>query len=282
VIRSLIVAAVVLAGLKLLVTWFEPRAVFFPLRGEDETPARLGIRYEALRLRASDGVEIAAWQLEPDSPSVDIVYFHGNGGNLSLWLPVLATLHSFGYRVLAIDYRGYGLSHGRPSEAGIYRDAEAAVRHAASGRGPGRPLVYWGRSLGGPVAAAAARALAPDAIVLESTFPDKASILRDNPVMRVLNLFASYRLNTLGHLRDVRSPVLVIHAERDTVIPFSLGRALFERLREPKIFLTLKDGDHNDLYDARNTAYWDPIHAFMNDSALKNHQSPILNHQFKN
>ena len=262
-IKTLVVGVLALTALKLLVTWFEPRAVFFPLRGEDETPARLGIPYQSLRLRASDGVETTAWQLEPAAPIADIVYFHGNGGNLSLWLPVFATLHSFNYRVLAIDYRGYGSSSGSPSESGIYLDAEAAVRHAHAHRDPKRPLVYWGRSLGGPVAAAAARAMAPDALVLESTFPDKASILRGSPVMRVLNLFASYRLDTLHHLREVSKPVLVVHADRDTVIPFALGRELFERLREPKIFLTLKGGDHNDLYDADNTVYWQPIRKFI-------------------
>ncbi len=133
-IRTLVVGVVVVAALKLLVSWFEPRAVFFPSRGEQETPARLGIRYESLRLHASDGVDIAAWQLEPDAPKADIVYFHGNGGNLSLWLPVFATLHHFGYRVLAVDYRGYGLSGGKPSERGLYADAEAAARHAESNR----------------------------------------------------------------------------------------------------------------------------------------------------
>jgi uncharacterized protein len=263
VLRILVIGTITFVALKLLVGWFEPRAVFFPLRGEQETPADVGIRYQSLRLRAADGITFVGWQLEPESPTADIVYFHGNGGNLSLWLPVLATLHGFGYRVLAIDYRGYGASEGAPSERGIYADAEAAARHAVANRRPDRPLIYWGRSLGGAVAAAAARAATPDAVILESTFPDKASVLRRNPVMRLLNVFASYRLDTLGHLRGFTRPVLIVHAERDSVIPFRLGRELFERLEAPKTFVTVKDGDHNDLYDARNTTYWKPIQAFI-------------------
>ena len=263
VLRLVIVGAVVLVALKLFVSWFEPRAVFFPLRGEQETPANLGIRYETLHIRAGDGVTIVGWQLEPESPRADILYFHGNGGNLSLWLPVFATLHGFGYRVLAIDYRGYGASEGAPSERGIYADAEAAARHAVANRRPGRPLIYWGRSLGGVVAAAAARAATPDALILESTFSNKAAVLGGNPVLRLLNVFASYRLDTVGHLRGFTRPVLIVHAERDSVIPFRLGRELFERLEAPKTFVTLQEGDHNDLYDARNSAYWKPIHAFI-------------------
>lgn len=263
-LRLLIVGLLVLVLLKLAVSGLEPAMVFFPSRGEDDTPARLGIRYEALRLRTSDGVEIAAWQLEPESPRADIVYFHGNGGNLSLWLPVYATLHSFGYRVLAIDYRGYGLSGGTPSEEGLYRDAEAAVRHAVRTRGDAaRPLVYWGRSLGGPVAAAAARVAAPHGLVLESTFPDKASVVRAMPLLRLLNVLARYRFSTVDALRGFDRPVLVVHAERDSVIPFRLGRELFERLEAPKRFVTLVEGDHNDLFDARHMTYWRPVQAFI-------------------
>lgn len=262
-IRAIVVAVVILILLKLAVSRLEPAMVFFPLRGEDDTPASLGIRYTAVKLRTSDGVQLAAWQLEPDSPKADIVYFHGNGGNLSLWLPVLAAFHAFDYRVLAVDYRGYGSSEGSPSERGLTLDAEAAVRHAMRGRKPGRPVIYWGRSLGGPVAAAAARVVVPDALVLECTFPDKVSVIRWNPVFRVLNLFSSYRFDTVGTLRGFQKPVLIVHGDADTIIPYALGRELFERLDAPKQLVTLRGADHNDLFDARHEAYWTPLRAFI-------------------
>jgi fermentation-respiration switch protein FrsA (DUF1100 family) len=266
VIRIVVIAVVgvaVVVLLKLAVSRLEPKMVFFPLPGEDDTPASLRIRYSAVKLRAADGVQIAAWQLEPDEPKADIVYFHGNGGNLSLWLPVYATLHSFAYRVLAFDYRGYGVSEGTPSERGLLLDAEAVARHAARARTSGRPLVYWGRSLGGPVAAAAARGAPPAALVLESTFPDKVSVVRWNPVFRLLNLFSSYRFDTVGPLRGFDRPVLIVHGDADTIIPYSLGQELFEKLDAPKRFVTLRDADHNDLFDARHEAYWTPIRAFI-------------------
>lgn len=269
-IRTVIVCLAVLVTLKLLVVWLEPRLVFFPSRGEDDTPARLGIRYQALRLKTSDGVEISAWQLEPATPIADIVYFHGNGGNLSMWLPVLATLHGFGYRVLAVDYRGYGLSDGTPTERGLHRDGEAAVRHAVKSRGDAkRPLVFWGRSLGGPFAAAAARVVPPDGLILESTFLDKAAVLRWNPVLRALNVFSAYRLSTETALRGFTRPVLVIHADRDSIIPFALGQELYERIEAPKQFVTLAGGDHNDLFDAAHRVYWGPIQAFIESLARK-------------
>src|SRR5688572_20811874 len=179
--KAIAIAAAAIAGLamfKALIGAFEPRLVFFPSTGEDRNPASVGIVYEAVPIRTSDGESLVAWQLEPDDPIADVVYFHGNGGNLSVWLPVLAALHHHRLRVLAVDYRGYGLSHGSPTEDGVYRDAEAAVRFAANGRAPrsARPLVFWGRSLGGPIAASATRAVVPDGLILESTFIDKAAV----------------------------------------------------------------------------------------------------------
>jgi uncharacterized protein len=262
-LRFLIVTLIVLALLKLAVMRLEPAMVFFPYRGEDETPARVGLRYQAIRLRASDGVEIAAWQIEHEQAKADIVYFHGNGGNLSMWLPAFEALHANGYRVLAIDYRGYGTSDGAPSERGLALDAEAAARHAHASRTPGRPLVFWGRSLGAAVAAVAARVVAPDALVLENTFPDKASVIRGNPVLQLLNLFSSYRFDTATTLRGFERPVLVLHGDADTIVPYALGQELFDRLDGPKRFVTVRGADHNDLFDARQTAYWTPIRAFL-------------------
>jgi fermentation-respiration switch protein FrsA (DUF1100 family) len=258
----------VVAGLllKLLITVIEPRLVFFPSAGEDRTPGELGIRYTAVRIATTDGERLAAWLLEPDAPIADVVYFHGNGGNLSVWLPILAGLQQQGLRVLAIDYRGYGLSSGRPSERGLYRDAEAAVRHLAMLRRESsvdRPLVFWGRSLGGPVAAAAARVVTPDGLILESTFADKAAVVRANPLLRILNALSGYRFSTVEMLEHFSNPVLVIHGTRDSVIPYPLGRALYERLRAPKSFLDIPGADHNDAIGPQQRVYWTQIRQFV-------------------
>jgi fermentation-respiration switch protein FrsA (DUF1100 family) len=254
-------------ALKVLVSVVEPKLVFFPSTGEDRTPAVLGIRYETVRLQTSDGEHLVGWQLEPDNPIADVVYFHGNGGNLSIWLPILATLHHRHLRVLAVDYRGYGLSSGVPSEQGLYRDAEATSAHAVAARAgqPRRPLVYWGRSLGGPVAAAATRIHRPDGLILESTFAEKAAFVRSNPVLRALDLFARYRFPTARLLQDFDRPMLVVHARGDSIVPYGLGRELYEQLSPPKRFLEIEHADHNDLFDVARDAYWKPILDFIGE-----------------
>ena len=264
VIRIAIIAIIGGLVLKGLVAGLEPKLVFFPYKGEDRTPESVGIPYSAVRIPTADGEQLIAWDLQPDDPVADVVYFHGNGGNLSVWLPVLAGLHSARLRVIAVDYRGYGLSSGTPSEEGVYRDAEAVVRHAAGviDRST-RPLVYWGRSLGGPVAASATRVLVPDALILESSFADKAAVVRSQPVLRALNLLSSYRFPTVEMLERYDNPVLVLHGDRDSVIPYALGRELYERIRQPKQFVSIAEGDHNDLFDRGRADYWQPILEFI-------------------
>ena len=261
--RRIIAIAGALIVLKFLVPSLERRMVFFPFPGEDATPADAGVPYQRVTIDTSDGERLAAWQLEPESPVADVVYFHGNGGNLSVWLPVFVALHRMELRVLAVDYRGYGLSTGTPSEEGLLRDADAVVRYAHVHRSGRRPLVYWGRSLGGAIAAAATRVESPDGLILESTFPDKTSVIRWNPLLRALNAFSTYRFPTLEWLRGFTRPVLVMHGDRDSVIPYRLGQELFERLDPPKTFLTIRGADHNDPFDITHRDYWEPVRSFV-------------------
>jgi len=119
------------------------------------------------------------------------------------------------------------------------------------------------RIIGGAIAAAATRVKKPDGLILESTFPDKAAIIRRQPILRALNLFATYRFPTLEWLRGFDRPVLVMHGERDSIIPFRLGEELFAKLDSPKTFIALRGADHNDSFDASNREYWDSVMTFI-------------------
>jgi uncharacterized protein len=241
----------------------ESSFAFFPAPGETTTPEDFGIRFERVTLTSSDGVTLRGWSMPQASPRARILYFHGNGGNLSVWAPILAGIHRRGYAIHAFDYRGYGASTGRPSEQGLYGDVEAAVEWPWGPEAAKAPIVYWGRSLGTTMAAYAAARRAPDAVILESGFADARSLLRDSPLMAFLGLFSSYRFPTAAWLEAVRSPVLVLHGDRDSVIPFAAGRTLFERIAGPKQFVTIEGGDHNDTEPPDSRFYWSAIDAFI-------------------
>lgn len=265
IVRWVIFAAVAATLLLVLVRWFEPRLAFFPIRGVQETPAAFGLAFRDVRIATPDGETLHGWWLEHPEPRAQVLFWHGNGGNLSLWIDVIVELRRRGFSVLAVDYRGYGGSTGAPSERGIYVDADAAVAHFDRElKKPGIPVIYWGRSLGTPVAASIAGRTRPDALVLESPFPDLAAVFRTNVVMRFLSLFSSYRFATLRLMQAYDGPLLVIHGDRDEVIPFAAGQALFDRARNArKEFVVIPGAQHNNLHIVDSHAYWAAIDKFV-------------------
>lgn len=259
-----IVTLMTVAMLAVLVRLFESRLAFFPFAGEDVTPRAFGIEYTPLTIETADGERLRAWHLPRDNPRARVIYFHGNGGNLSVWADVYVGLWEQGFDITAVDYRGYGASTGRPSEQGLYRDVEATIAAAPNRSAPpDAPLVYWGRSLGTPMAAYAASRRPPDGIVLEAGFPSARNVLQSHPLMWVMSWASSYRFPTAEWMAGVQRPTLVLHGERDEVVPFRSGQKLFELLPEPKTFVAIPGGGHNESVPRQSELYWRAIHDFV-------------------
>jgi alpha-beta hydrolase superfamily lysophospholipase len=259
----LICLAIVLAALTAFVRWLEPRMAFFPSPGEDETPRTAGLPFEAVTIETTDGERLRAWAIHGPQPRARIVYFHGNGGNLSNWSPILSAIARHGYSVLAVDYRGYGLSTGHPTERGLYRDTDATVARPWSEADRGLPLVYWGRSLGTALAAYAATVRKPDGIIIEAGFTNVRAVVRNSPVLAVFSLLASYRFPAADLLNLANVPVLQLHGDRDSTIPIEVGRELFQKITAPKEFVVIPGGDHNDEAPRDAAAYWSAIDGFI-------------------
>ena len=266
--RALALLAVFVIALVAAIQWMQPRMAFVPTTGIQRTPQALGVPHSEVRLTTSDGVALHGWWMPHQAPRGQVVYWHGNGGNLSLWLDIFADIHRRGFSVFAVDYRGYGGSSGRPTEKGIYRDADAAMAHYASQyERDDVPTIVWGRSLGSVVAAYAAAERAPNALILESAFPDARSIFATNPLLYTLSYLSTYRFSTAGYVARYSGPLLVVHGDADSLIPFAGGRQVFERAPSAmKRFVSLTGADHNEMY-ARRPDYWPAIDRFLAEAA---------------
>lgn len=216
-----------------------------PSRRVATTPHQVGLGFESVDLMTADNVKLHGWFIPHEKPRATLLFFHGNAGNISHRMESLALFNALGLAILIIDYRGYGNSEGKPSEKGLYRDAEAAWRYLTEIRAlPEKKILLFGRSLGGAVAAYLATHNEPMGVVLESTFtsvPDMAAELYPWLPARWL---ARYHYNTLERMAAIDSPVMIIHSRHDEIIPFDHGRLLFERAHQPRRFLELS-GDHN-------------------------------------
>lgn len=227
----------------------QPRMVFIPYSEVSENPTDWGLAYEDVWLRTRDGLRLHAWYLPRPGARQVLLFLHGNAGNISHRRASLEIFHRLGLAVLILDYRGYGRSEGRPSEAGLYLDAMAAWDHLVGNRGvaPG-DVVIFGRSLGGAVAARLAARRSdqgrPGGLILESTFssaPDMARTLY--PVLSHL-VPLRFDFDTVQALASVRCPVMVLHSREDEIIPYALGLKVYASAHPPKVFQELQ-GDHN-------------------------------------
>jgi uncharacterized protein len=271
----IVLAVLGIVLLAVAVRQFEPRFAFFPFPGENRTPAEFGVTYTAHTVATADGEQLRAWHLQRPDAVAQVVYFHGNGGNLSVWTDILAGIALHGYEVFAIDYRGFGMSTGRPTEQGLYRDVEATLDYVHGAvRRPDLPLIYWGRSIGSVMAAYAASRRAPDGVILEAGFPTARALLSSSPVMFALSFFSTYRFPTAEWMAGVSAPTLVIHGDADSVIPYDLGQRLYDSLPGPKRFVTIRGGDHNDPAPRDADLYWGEVQRFITSpSAPRSPQS---------
>jgi fermentation-respiration switch protein FrsA (DUF1100 family) len=261
-----------LIALKLLVLLAEPHLTFMPVRDLTPTPADLGLPFEDIALTTDDGETVHGWFIPAGIPASDrppptIVHFHGNAENIAPYSVLGRLTRNAGFNLLLVDYRGYGRSSGRPSEAGIYRDGEAALRFLRSRPGidTGR-IIVWGRSIGACVAvhlAASDDGIA--GLVLESSFTTARELLWHGGaiVLYPLSFLATYRFDQKSKIAGVTAPVLFVHGTDDRIAPFRLGRRLHDLAPGPKTFLTIEGGGHNDLLARHADTVWSGVREFV-------------------
>jgi pimeloyl-ACP methyl ester carboxylesterase len=229
--------------------------LFFPERKLHATPA---VPYEEPAIETDDGERLHGWLAGGErAPLGHVLLCHGNGGNLSDRALHVELLTAAGFGVLAFDYRGYGRSTGRPSEAGTYRDARAARRALLDRVGPER-VFYLGESLGAAVALELAHHHPPAGLILQSPFTSIRDMARLHypivPRALVPDAYPSLRL-----IRALEVPLLVLHGERDDIVPLLHGEELYEAATCPKRLVRFPRAGHNDLVGrewARAIADW--------------------------
>lgn len=206
-------------------------------------------RYEDVWFEASDGVRLHGWFAEAPNPRAVVLHCHGNAGNVS-GLDWLVPLYRDYLRtsILVFDYRGYGKSEGKPSEAGILADARAARRWLAQRTGLRETdIVLSGSSLGGGVAVDLAAHDGARGLILENTYTSMPELAATKSLFRPLVPLMTTRLDSIHKIRRYHGPLLQTHGDADRLIPFAIGKKLFDAANEPKHFIPVPGGGHNDL-----------------------------------
>lgn len=255
--------------LSLLLYFYQPKLVFHPLFEIEATPELISLDYEDLSLATSDGETINAWWIPHPEAKANLLFFHGNAGNISHRLDSINIFHQLGLSVLIIDYRGYGKSTGTPSEQGSYIDAETAWDYLTKEKEiPDKDIILFGRSLGGAVATWLAAKQSAAALIIESTFTSIADMGKHYYPYLPTSLLARIEYLSIERIANIKTPILVIHSQSDEIVPYQYGQKLFEKAKtettNEKSFLEIIGG-HNEGYLISGKQYTDGLNRFITD-----------------
>ncbi len=231
--------------------FFSDRELFFPEHGSMQKPVGF------MKIPDGKGEHLAALYLPNAEAKYTVWYFHGNAETLGDLEVRMLDFQRNGYAVFAVEYPGYGLNSGDPTEEGIYEATEIGLKYLEETLGVGpESIVAYGRSLGGGPAVALAADERIGGLILESAFTSAFRV-----VTRV-RLLPFDKFDNLAKMPTVRCPVLMIHGLNDRIVPPSHGNTLYHAVRAPKQKLWVKYAGHNDLLDWAGPDYWKALGDF--------------------
>jgi fermentation-respiration switch protein FrsA (DUF1100 family) len=251
------------------------RLFYYPNRVLYQDPARMGLSHQVVEYPSLDGKPLTGVLFPTaETPKGTIVFFHGNFGNLSNHFTQCQFLTRDGFDVLIFDYEGYGASEGKPTPKRTIEDGIATVRYATThNRNPKGGVVVFGQSLGGAVAVVvAAREPLVKAAVIESAFSSYRAMARSVlgrhwwtwPLVPIAPLFLSRTYDPADFIGAISPrPVLIIHGDRDNIVPPAMSRQLYERARKPKKLWIVQGAGHLGCRTAVGKHYEDEIADFF-------------------
>lgn len=249
----------------------EEKFIFYPSARIEQTPADMGLAFEEVFFSTDDGVRLHGWFVPYPGAKTTLLWFHGNAGNISHRVDNMRLLHhKVKVHIFIFDYRGYGRSEGRVSEEGTYSDGEAALRYLRSRTGVDPDsIIFFGRSLGAAVAAEMAARHGCLGLILETPFASIGEMARVAFPLLPIGPLLRTRYDVVQTIKRVKAPLLVVHGDRDEVVPYAQGKKVFEAAPEPKEFYTIPGAHHNDTYVVGGDAYFAALKDFIDRASAR-------------
>ncbi|MGD9814170.1 MAG: alpha/beta hydrolase [Hyphomonadaceae bacterium] len=260
--RIALTAFVLIAAALVLLSFHANSLIYHP---DAERVAPDFPQTQAVEIETEDGETLVAWHRPPAEGQPIFLYFDGNGGRPQAWEARWRAITDTGAGFLAVYYRGYSGSTGRPSERGLHLDAQAGYAWLRAHNYQPRDIVIHGFSLGSSVALKLASERPARALILEAplTGVDDFAAAHFSPLAR---FFLTDTFRSRDWIGDVRMPVLIVHGDRDTVVPFAHGQRLFALARAPKRFVRMEGSGHATLVD---DGIYPHIWAFLAEHAAR-------------
>ena len=244
------------------VRFMEASGIFYPSQVIAQNPSAFGLAFEDVYFFTQDHIKLNGWFIKAPKSTSTILFLHSNAGNMGDRLDKIDLFHKMGLNVFIVDYRGYGKSQGHPTEKGMYLDSVAAWDYllARMDVNPKR-IIGYGESLGGAAVIDLASRYPVAAMISDSSFSSAADMAKK--ILPIVPTFLlSVKMDSVGKIKNISAPKLIIHSPEDEMIPYAQSQKLFQAAAEPKVFLEIT-GDHNEGYDVARSVYVAGIHAFL-------------------
>lgn len=233
-----------------LSVWFWQRSLIYrPNKEANPPPQALELsRFEVLYLHTADSLPLEAWWARPTSAKQPvIIYFHGNAGNIADRAVTMTRYLEKGFGIFLLEYRGYANNPGKPTEKDFYQDAQTAVNFVLNQGINPQCIVLYGESLGCGVATQMALLNKVGALVLQTPFTSLAAVANVHYPFLPSRFFLREKYDNLLKIPYIHMPLLVLHGDDDSVVPFEQGKAVFDRAHDPKVWHRYAGGEHGDL-----------------------------------
>ena len=270
--RFIVYSALITVLIMIIPKFIEKRLIFHPGRSNDHTtPDAYGIEYDDVTFRTGDGLNLNGWYVpgkksSPDDNLHTLLWFHGNSGNINRRLDNIKMLHDrVPVNVFIFDYRQYGRSEGKITEQGTYIDSRAALAYLRSRSDVNNEtIIFFGRSLGSAISVELAVKEKCRALILETPFTSIKEMGKKLYPYLPFTFFLRTKYDTLSKIGDIKVPTLIMHGDKDELVPIEQGKILYEQANEPKEFYTIPGAMHNDTHIVGGEEYFDVIREFVN------------------
>ncbi len=238
-------------GVIVLAVYLGQRSMqYFPEQDMGDPKLPEALNAAVLKIKTEDGLENIAWfAASGDKTAMVFVHFHGNGGNISHRAANAAFYQKKGYGFFLCEYRGYGGNAGKPTEEGLYRDARACVNYLLDNGYRLDQLVFYGESIGSGVAVQMALEFQPRRLVLEAPFSSAADVAKSAYGFLPVDMMMLDRFDSIEKITNIKTSLLIMHGTDDRIVPYRLGKKLYDKAKHPKEFISITKGGHSNLYD---------------------------------
>ena len=247
---EIIIGIIVIYSSLLVILFIFQRNLMYHPQENNYFGDKLEVKIEKVNITTIDNITLLGWFHKKDlNKFKTIIYFHGNAGTLDNRIHKLNHFKDMDVNFLIIAWRGFSGNQGSPSEKGLYIDGQSAINWALKQGVIEEDIILYGESLGTGIATELAQHKNFAGVILETPFTSMINAAKNFYPYIPVNLLLKDRFENFKKIKNINSPVLIMHGEQDTIVPFTMGKTIYQLANEPKYSYFTKHDDHMMVYD---------------------------------